>query len=47
MPAQKGLGKGLGALFGEMAPADRPDAPNLNLPNHDLSVAGTDRDLID
>ena len=32
MPAQKGLGKGLGALFGEMAPADRPDAPNLNLP---------------
>ena len=32
MSAQKGLGKGLGALFGELGPAEQPELPNLNLP---------------
>ena len=32
MSAQKGLGKGLGALFGELAPTEQPELPNLNLP---------------
>ena len=32
MAAQKGLGKGLGALFGDLPPAGEAEAPNLNLP---------------
>ena len=32
MAAQKGLGKGLGALFGDLPPANQPQAPDLNLP---------------
>ncbi len=32
MAAQKGLGKGLGALFGDLPPAGAPEAPDLNLP---------------
>ncbi|MCI8526604.1 MAG: ParB/RepB/Spo0J family partition protein [Oscillospiraceae bacterium] len=32
MPAQKGLGKGLGALFGDMSPAVQGESPNLQLP---------------
>lgn len=32
MPTQKGLGKGLGALFGDLTPGDSPVAPDLKLP---------------
>lgn len=32
MAGQKGLGKGLGALFGDLPPAGAPEQPNLNLP---------------
>lgn len=32
MAAQKGLGKGLGALFGDMTPAVQTESPNLQLP---------------
>ena len=32
MPAKKGLGRGLGALLGDMPPSGPSDAPDLNLP---------------
>lgn len=32
MAAAKGLGKGLGALFGDLPPSDSQERPNLNLP---------------